>query len=92
MPLQNMARFTYVYILQSQTHLERVYTGRTLDLRARLGRHNQGMVPHTAKWRPWVRQNLYCALKCSAAVERSAGRSRSQPLAKPDGIRATTLF
>jgi putative endonuclease len=58
---ENMDRFTYLYILQSEAHPERFYTGRTLDLRVRLRRHNEGMVPHTAKWKPW-RIKTYIAL------------------------------
>jgi putative endonuclease len=48
-----MPRFAYVYILQSESNPEHFYTGRTDDLRDRLIRHNDGKVPHTAKWRPW---------------------------------------
>jgi predicted GIY-YIG superfamily endonuclease len=48
-----MSRFTYVYILQSQTEPKRFYVGRTHDLRERMLRHNSGNVPHTAKWKPW---------------------------------------
>jgi putative endonuclease len=42
----------YVYILQSLGS-QRFYVGITDDLRARLGRHNAGAVPHTSKYRPW---------------------------------------
>jgi putative endonuclease len=48
-----MGRFTYMYVLQSETEPNRFYTGCTDDLRARLGRHNRGEVPHTSKCRPW---------------------------------------
>ena len=48
-----MGKFTYVYVLQSERDPKHFYTGRTLDLRERLIRHNAGKVPHTAKWRPW---------------------------------------
>ena len=48
-----MRRFTYVYILQSESDPRHFYTGRTDDLRERLIRHNSGKVPHTAKWKPW---------------------------------------
>jgi len=48
-----MGNFTYVYILQSGVDPERFYTGCTSDLRKRLARHNNGDVPHTAKWKPW---------------------------------------
>ena len=45
--------FTYVYILQSQSDPDRFYVGFTEDLKARLAKHNEGGVPHTAKFRPW---------------------------------------
>ena len=45
--------FTYVYILQSQSNPDRFYVGFTKDLKARLAKHNEGGVPHTAKFRPW---------------------------------------
>jgi predicted GIY-YIG superfamily endonuclease len=44
--------FTYVYILQSQQKAEHFYVGFTEDLRARLKKHNNGEVPHAAKFRP----------------------------------------
>ena len=50
---QVMRRFTYVYILQSESDPRHFYTGRTDDLSQRLIRHNTGKVPHTAKWKPW---------------------------------------
>ena len=45
--------FSYVYILQNDTETDHFYVGLTDDLRDRLGRHNAGEVPHTAKHRPW---------------------------------------
>jgi len=48
-----MAKFSYVYILVSESHPERHYTGLTCDLRARLDAHNAGQLPYTAKYRPW---------------------------------------
>jgi putative endonuclease len=48
-----MRRFTYVYILQSETDPRHFYTGRTDDLRRRLLHHNVGKVRHRAKWKPW---------------------------------------
>jgi putative endonuclease len=42
----------YVYIL-SIAFPEHFYVGLTHDLRARLRKHNDGEVPHTAKFRPW---------------------------------------
>lgn len=43
----------YVYILESLHGTKRHYVGITSDLRKRLEKHNQGGVPHTAKFRPW---------------------------------------
>jgi hypothetical protein len=40
--LKKMPRFTYVYVLQSESNSEHFYTGRTDDLRHRLIRHNNG--------------------------------------------------
>jgi predicted GIY-YIG superfamily endonuclease len=56
-----MSQFVYVYILQSEADPDRYYTGCTRDLRERLGRHNAGKIPHTAKWKPW-RLKTYVAL------------------------------
>ena len=46
-------RFFYVYMLRSQTHTDRFYTGYTVDLEARLKHHNDGAVPATKPYRPW---------------------------------------
>ena len=48
-----MDTFHYVYILVSEKDPTAHYTGLTTDLPARLKKHNQGGVPHTAKIRPW---------------------------------------
>ena len=45
--------FHYVYILRSENHPDRYYTGFTDDLEARLPHHNSGGDPHTSKYRPW---------------------------------------
>jgi len=45
--------FFYVYILQSIQVPEHFYVGLTEDLHHRLARHNEGEVPHTAKFKPW---------------------------------------
>ncbi|HZL29843.1 MAG TPA: GIY-YIG nuclease family protein [Pseudolabrys sp.] len=42
----------YVYILHSLED-DHFYVGVTDDLRARLGMHNSGAVPHTTKYKPW---------------------------------------
>jgi predicted GIY-YIG superfamily endonuclease len=43
----------YVYILQSIAFPVHFYVGLTHDLRARLRKHNDREVPHTAKHGPW---------------------------------------
>ena len=42
-----------VYILRSLNDPERHYVGSTSDVTMRLGFHNAGLSPHTAKYRPW---------------------------------------
>jgi predicted GIY-YIG superfamily endonuclease len=44
----------YVGLPQSLSHPEQRYTGLTSGLRARLAKHNEGGVPHPAKYRPWA--------------------------------------
>ncbi len=48
-----MKGFHYVYILQSQSQSNQIYTGQTADLKKRLAEHNAGKVPHTSKFVPW---------------------------------------
>lgn len=48
-----MARFSYVYMLQSEANPERHYVGLTDDLWDRLRIHNKGSVQHSAQFRPW---------------------------------------
>ena len=43
----------YVYLLRSSSHPDRHYTGVTDDLKRRIGGHNSGDSPHTARYRPW---------------------------------------
>jgi putative endonuclease len=43
----------YVYLLQSQTHSGRRYTGFSTDLRQRFADHNAGKLSTTARCRPW---------------------------------------
>ena len=42
-----------VYILKSERHPHRYYTGFTTDLAERLEFHNAGLSKHTATGRPW---------------------------------------
>ena len=51
--MSDVKGFHYVYILVSEADKLRHYTGLTQDLAARLKSHNQGQVPHTAKYCPW---------------------------------------
>jgi predicted GIY-YIG superfamily endonuclease len=48
-----MNGYSYVYVLQSCVDAGRHYTGLTDNLEKRLKKHNEGGVPHTAKYRPW---------------------------------------
>jgi predicted GIY-YIG superfamily endonuclease len=48
-----MNNFHYVYILQSLSHPNQIYTGITANLKKRLAEHNAGWVPHTSKFTPW---------------------------------------
>jgi putative endonuclease len=43
-----------VYILKSQRHLNRYYTGITTDIKQRLEFHNAGLSKHTATGTPWA--------------------------------------
>ena len=52
LPMPNQA-YHYVYILVSKSDPSRHYSGCTTDLAKRLQKHNEGGVPHTAKWGPW---------------------------------------
>lgn len=71
----------FVYILQSLSHPDRQYIGRTEDVQTRLASHNNGESPQTARHRPW---RLHVALwfvsdELAARFEKflksSAGRS-----------------
>jgi putative endonuclease len=42
-----------VYILRSEQDPERHYVGSTADVPTRLGFHNAGLTPYSAKHRPW---------------------------------------
>ncbi len=43
----------YAYILRSISHPAERYIGSTKELKSRLLKHNEGGVPHTAKFKPW---------------------------------------
>jgi putative endonuclease len=44
----------YVYLLRSESNPRQQYIGLTRDLRHRFRQHNEGMSPHTKKFRPWI--------------------------------------
>jgi predicted GIY-YIG superfamily endonuclease len=44
---------TYVYLIESLSHLGERYVGSTSDLKKRLAEHNAGKSLHTAKFKPW---------------------------------------
>jgi predicted GIY-YIG superfamily endonuclease len=48
-----MKNFHYVYILISMSDETHFYTGITQHLEISLKAHNEGRVPHTAKYQPW---------------------------------------
>lgn len=43
----------FVYLLRSLDDANRPYVGLTSNVPGRLGFHNTGLSPHTAKHRPW---------------------------------------
>lgn len=43
----------YVYILRSEEHPNKLYTGYTTNIKERLQKHNKGDSPHTSKYKPW---------------------------------------
>jgi len=47
-------QFFYVYILQSESSPGHYYIGFTEDLEQRLQEHNDGKLPNTARYRPWL--------------------------------------
>jgi predicted GIY-YIG superfamily endonuclease len=49
----------YTYVLQSESNPDRHYIGSTADLKTRLGEHNRGGCPHTAKYRPWLIKSYF---------------------------------
>ncbi len=59
----------YAYVLQSDGDSDRHYIGSTEDLKRRLGDHNAGRCPHTAKYRPWKIKS-YFAFQSKEIAER----------------------
>lgn len=50
--------YYYVYILKSEKFAETYYTGFTTKLEERLSKHNNGEVPYTSKYKPWLLKNF----------------------------------
>ena len=48
-----MKNFYYVYILISEKYNNQKYVGYTINLKARLKKHNAGGCIHTSKYKPW---------------------------------------
>jgi predicted GIY-YIG superfamily endonuclease len=48
----------FVYVLRSQAYIGRTYTGRTENPEQRLTEHNEGLCPHTSKFKPWRIETL----------------------------------
>ena len=67
-----MNNFHYVYVLQSLSHPNQIYTGITANLKQRLAEHNAGRVPHTSKFTPWEIRTAtaFKSKKRAAAFER----------------------
>jgi predicted GIY-YIG superfamily endonuclease len=43
----------FVYIIKSLVEPDEYYVGVTSDVGLRLRAHNEGLSPHTSRWRPW---------------------------------------
>jgi predicted GIY-YIG superfamily endonuclease len=81
-----MKRFFYVYVLVSETDSSIHYTGMAQELAKRLGDHNRGHCPHTAKFKPW-RLKTYVALSDSSragALERYLKSASGRAFVKSD--------
>jgi predicted GIY-YIG superfamily endonuclease len=65
---QLMKNYHYVYILVSEKHSDRHYTGHTKDLLERLKKHNQSSCVHTSKYRPW---RIESAIAFRSKIKRS---------------------
>lgn len=54
-----MNKLSWVYRLRSVVQPDRVYTGLTDDLDARLTKHNEGGVPSTTPYKPWQIESVH---------------------------------
>ena len=68
-----MNGYTYVYRLRSEKFPAQVYTGLTDNLTLRLQKHNEGGVPHTAKYKPWKLESVHAfgSRSTAAAFEKN---------------------
>jgi predicted GIY-YIG superfamily endonuclease len=58
----------FVYIIKSQTK-QKFYVGYTLDVLARLQKHNEGGSIHTKDFKPWQLVMFSCFFDKSKALE-----------------------
>ncbi len=67
-----MENFYYVYRLRSIEYPEKTYIGLTSDIQARLAKHNEGGVPTTAPYKPWMIDSVHAfrSREKAAAFER----------------------
>lgn len=52
----------FVYVIRSERHPDRHYTGVTSDIASRIALHNTATTGHTADHRPW---RLVVAVECA---------------------------
>jgi len=70
-------RVYYTYILHSKSHPDQYYTGFTADLTTRLEKHNEGDVPHTAKFVPWEIET-YFAFKNEKVAKNAPAQTEAE--------------
>ena len=74
----------YVYQLKSTRFPNQRYTGFTKNIDARLKAHNNGQIPHTAKFKPWKMINFFAfsnlekAKKFETYLKSGSGRAFSK--------------
>ncbi len=77
-------QFFYVYILQSERTPDHFYVGFTESLAQRLGEHNDGKLPNTARFRPWHIKSAHAfrekgrALAFETYLKSASGRAFSK--------------
>jgi len=49
----NSSLMKFVYLIKSESHMNKTYVGVTSNLTKRLARHNDGGSVHTSKFKPW---------------------------------------